>query len=329
MNETVLKVQDAEVSFGVKGGVVRALDGVSLEVRKGEIVAVVGESGCGKTTLARAVLGLQPLSGGAIELAGRTVRGVERDAARTVGMVWQDPYASLNPRWRVGRSATEPATVMRERVDVERLFETVGLRPDFRTRFPHEMSGGQRQRVAIARALALRPPLVICDEPTSALDLSIRAQILNLLKDVRGETGAAFLYISHDLTTVRFLADRVAVMYLGRIVEEGPTERLFADPRHPYTRALIESAPTLDKLMYLPDPLPGELPDPKARFEGCRFVSRCPNRIGICPENDPAMTWERRAGEADRGYRCHNPCGVVGTNPGAAREVSGKTLGAS
>ncbi len=297
----VLKVEDAEVTFGHGSGAVKALDGVSLTIAPGEIVAVVGESGCGKTTLARAVLGLQPLSGGEIELGGERVTGVRRDAAETVGMVWQDPYASLNPRWKVGRSAVEPARIAGKRVAVEGLFETVGLRPDFAGRYPHEMSGGQRQRVAIARALALRPPLVICDEPTSALDLSIRAQILNLLKDVRVATGAAFLYISHDLTTVRFLAHRVAVMYLGRIVEEGPTAAVFESPRHPYTKALIDAAPTLDRLMHLPDPLPGEIPDPKGGFLGCRFASRCPNRLEICPKVDPGATSEETV------FFCHNP----------------------
>ena len=300
-SEQVLRVQDAEVTFGSGGGAVKALDGVSLTVAPGEIVAVVGESGCGKTTLARSVLGLQSLSGGEIRLAGADVAGVRRDAARTVGMVWQDPYASLNPRWKVGRSAVEPARIVGERIEVGGLFERVGLRRDFAGRYPHEMSGGQRQRVAIARALALGPPLVICDEPTSALDLSIRAQILNLLKDVREATGAAFLYISHDLTTVRFLADRVAVMYLGRIVEEGPTAAIFESPRHPYTKALIEAAPTLDRLMHLPDPLPGDIPDPRGGFVGCRFASRCPNRSPICLELDPAPTVETTT------YRCHNP----------------------
>src|SRR5213078_1131593 len=174
--------------------------------------------------------------------------------AAKVGMVWQDPYASLDPRWRVGRSVLEPMRIMGSSGDPQAIFTEVGLAPDLTTRYPHQLSGGQRQRVAIGRALALKPPLVICDEPTAALDLSIRAQILNLLKDVQTATGCSFLYISHDLTTVRFLADRVAVMYLGRIVEEGPTEEIFSDPRHPYTRALLDSAPSIEKLMQLPEP---------------------------------------------------------------------------
>ena len=292
MSESLLLVEDARVEFGSAAGVVRALDGVSLRVERGETVAVVGESGCGKTTLARAVLGLQPLAAGRILLDGDEVKGTNRRMAEKAGMVWQDPYASLNPRWRVGKSVLEPMNLVGKSRDPQEIFQEVGLDPKFVTRFPHQLSGGQRQRVAIGRALALKPPLVICDEPTAALDLSIRAQILNLLKDIQRANHCAFLYISHDLTTVRFLADRVAVMYMGRIVEEGPTETIFGDPRHPYTKALLDSAPTLDKLLQLPDPLPGEIPDPHTRFKGCRFASRCPNAQDICREEDPPATHE-------------------------------------
>lgn len=299
---TVLSVQDLRVTYPVHGGEVRALDGVSLEIEKGEIVAVVGESGCGKTTLAKAVLGLQKTSGGTIRLMGSPVEGTTRDMASKVGMVWQDPYASLNPRWTIKQSISEPAVLARRSLDAAELIREVGLDDRFTDRFPHELSGGQRQRVAIGRALSLEPPLIICDEPTSALDLSIRAQILNLLKDIRREKGCAFLYISHDLTTVRFLADRIMVMYLGRIVESGPTNEIFSNPKHPYTKALLESAPTLDKLMYLPDPLEGEIPDPKTIIQGCRFASRCVRRLDICAEKDPAVTIE-----GDRAYFCHNP----------------------
>ncbi|MDR3688567.1 MAG: ABC transporter ATP-binding protein [Fimbriimonas sp.] len=298
----MLQVSDAQVEFHVAGGVVRALDGVSIRVTPGETVAVVGESGCGKTTLARAVLGLQPLSNGKITLTGEEVRGTPRRLAERVGMVWQDPYASLNPKWRVGRSVLEPLYLSGRKGSPEKIFEEVGLDPRFVDRYPHQLSGGQRQRVAIGRALALKPPLVICDEPTAALDLSIRAQILNLLKDIQKSNGCSFLYISHDLTTVRFLADRVAVMYLGRVVEEGPTEQIFTDPRHPYTAALLESAPSLEKLMHLPEPPVGEVPDPKTRFIGCRFAGRCPNAADQCIGEDPPRTVE-----ADRSYFCHLP----------------------
>jgi len=298
----LLDVRDVRVTFPVGGGEVNALDGVSLQVDRGEIVAVVGESGCGKTTLARAILGLQGTSGGEIVLDGTPIRGTRRDMASMVGMVWQDPYASLNPRWRVGRSVLEPLALMGKTGDNQAIFKEVGLDPNFVTRFPHQLSGGQRQRVAIGRALAPKPPLVICDEPTAALDLSIRAQILNLLKDIQKAERCAILYISHDLTTVRFLADRVAVMYMGRIVEEGPTEELFNSPRHPYTRALLDSAPTLDRLLHLPEAPPGEIPDPRTKFAGCRYASRCPNVTDLCRNSDPGETIL----ENHRFY-CHHP----------------------
>ncbi len=299
----VLQVKDASVAFISQGEEVRALDGVSLEVNEGEIVAVVGESGCGKTTLARAILGLQPLKHGSITLAGKLVKGTERRMAERVGMVWQDPYASLNPKWTVGHSLTEPLRLTGRTGDVKELFTEVGLDTNWVSRYPHQLSGGQRQRVAIGRALALKPPLIICDEPTAALDLSIRAQILNLLKDVRVKKNCSFLYISHDLMTVRFLADRVAVMYLGRIVEEGPTEKIFQDPKHPYTQALLESAPTLDRLMHLPEPIEGEMPDPRTRFAGCRFCTRCPRVQDLCHTSDPGATKT----EGDRTFWCHFP----------------------
>ncbi len=298
----VLQVKDAHVSFGTPGGDVRALDGVSLEVQPGEIVAVVGESGCGKTTLARAVLGLQPLRGGSITLAGMEVKGTERRMAERVGMVWQDPYASLNPKWTVGKSITEPFRLTGKQGNVLEIFKEVGLDENWVDRYPHQLSGGQRQRVAIGRALALKPPLIICDEPTAALDLSIRAQILNLLKDVRAQQGCSFLYISHDLMTVRFLADRVAVMYLGRIVEEGPTEQIFSSPRHWYTKGLLDSAPTLENLMHLPDEVQGEMPDPRTKFAGCRFCSRCPNVADLCRTEDP-----RVVAEGNHHFWCHFP----------------------
>ena len=303
-SNALLDIRDVRVEFGGPGGSVRALDGVSLTVERGETVAVVGESGCGKTTLARAVLGLQPLVDGGIVLDGAEVKGVAPANAERVGMVWQDPYASLNPKWTVGRSATEPLRIARRKGDPGAIFQEVGLDPQMVERYPHQLSGGQRQRVAIGRALALKPPLVICDEPTAALDLSIRAQILNLLKAVQRANGCSFLYISHDLTTVRFLADRVAVMYLGRIVEEGPSEEIFTNPRHPYTKALLDSAPSLEKLLELPDAPPGEIPDPRTRFVGCRYAGRCPNAREDCLKVDPPATIE-----GERRFYCHHPVG--------------------
>ncbi len=298
----VVDVKNVVVEFGVPSGKVRAVDGVSLSVNPGETVAVVGESGCGKTTLARAILGLQHIVEGTIEVDGTIVRGTSRGLAERVGIVWQDPYASLNPKWKVERSVSEPWRITGKSGDVASLLREVGLDPTVMSRYPHQLSGGQRQRVAIARALALRPPLVIFDEPTAALDLSIQAQILNLLKDIQRDLGCAFLYISHDLTTVRYLADRIAVMYLGRIVETGPTEQVFENPRHPYTRALLESAPTLDKLGHLPEPLEGELPDPTTRFKGCRFAGRCVRALDVCRTQDPGPSEE-----GQHTYFCHNP----------------------
>lgn len=298
----VVSIENATVEFQSPGGIIRAMDDVSLTVGQRETVAVVGESGCGKTTLARTVLGLQPIVSGKISVKGEAVTGVTKGIAERVGMVWQDPYASLDPRWIVGKSANEPAALTKRKIDLDSLFTEVGLDPSMRARYPHQLSGGQRQRVAIARAIALRPPLLICDEPTAALDLSIRAQILNLLKAIQAQTGCSILYISHDLMTVRFLADRIAVMYLGRIVEEGPTEEVFTRPRHPYTKALLDSAPTLEKLRQLPEALPGELPDPRERFAGCRFAPRCVNAQERCLTEDPDVTQE-----GARGYRCHFP----------------------
>lgn len=290
----LLTVEQATARFNVPGGEILALNKVSLTIRPGETVGVVGESGCGKTTLARAVLGLQPLVSGAIKLNGKPVQGVRPNQAQELGMVWQDPFASLNPRWKVGKSALEPANLCGVKVDLANLFREVGLSPELADRYPHELSGGQRQRVAIARSIALRPPLVICDEPTAALDLSARAQILNLLKDIQTQTGCSFLYISHDLTTVRHLADRVAVMYLGEVVEENETENLFQNPRHPYTYSLLDSAPTLDRIGHLPEPLEGEIPDPRTRFPGCNFASRCPRAQSDCQTNHPVFSEQDR-----------------------------------
>jgi oligopeptide/dipeptide ABC transporter ATP-binding protein len=306
----ILEVRDARVEFQAGADVIRALDGVSLDVAAGEVVAVVGESGCGKTTLARCVLGLQPMVGGSISLLGREIRGTSRDMGERVGMVWQDPYASLNPRMRISKSISEPLVLAGKKRPVEEMLTEVGLDPVMAQRFPHQLSGGQRQRVAIGRALALKPPLVICDEPTAALDLSIRAQILNLLRSIQADLQCSFLYISHDLTTVRFLADRVAVMYLGRIVEVGPTEAIFSDPRHPYTKALLDSAPSLDRLQHLPEPPPGEIPDPRMRFTGCRYAGRCPNVSDRCRSTDPGATHEE-----SRLYYCHHPVSQAGLVP--------------
>jgi oligopeptide/dipeptide ABC transporter ATP-binding protein len=297
----VLEVSDATVEFRVAGGTIRALDGVSVQLGIGETVAIVGESGCGKTTLARCVLGLEPLKKGRIELHGDVVRRTWKGMGERVGMVWQDPFASLDPRWSVGRSVLEPARLSGREVDLEKTFEEVGLDPGFKDRFPHQLSGGQRQRVAIARAIALKPGLLICDEPTAALDLSVRAQILNVLKGIQADLGCSILYISHDLVTVRYISDRVAVMYLGRIVESGPTEAVFENPRHPYTRALLDCAPSLEELQRLPDAIYGEIPDPRTRLPGCRFAPRCVKAQKDCL-NSPAETKD-----GNRAFECFFP----------------------
>ncbi len=305
----VLTVKDAAVHFGARGGFLRkpgpplkAVDGVSLSIAPGETLGLVGESGCGKSTLSNAILGLVPLVAGAIHVVGRKVDAADRESLRAIRseaqMVFQDPALSLNPRLSVGTAVGEPLLVrglargeaLRSRVG--ELLRSVGLEADHAQRFPHEFSGGQRQRIVIARALALQPKLVICDEPVSALDVSVRAQILNLLVDLQREKGMSYLFVSHDLSVVRHIADRVAVMYLGRIVEMASREVLFARPRHPYTIALLAAAPE-------PDPgrkrearrriLEGELPSPTNLPPGCAFAARCPRVTDLCRRERPEL----------------------------------------
>lgn len=243
---SLLEVKNAVVKFGSGETEVTAVNDVSLSIEPSECLALVGESGCGKTTLARAILGLQPLNSGTIAFHGQQISGVQRELAKQVGMIWQDPYASLDPRWTVERSMLEPATLCGVSVDAKKMFETVGLDYALHDRYPHQLSGGQRQRVAIGRALVLNPSLVVCDEPTAALDLSVQAQILNLLKALQSEFKGAYLYISHDLMTVRFISQRVAVMKSGKIVELGKTQDIFESPQHPYTQELLKAAPMVE-----------------------------------------------------------------------------------
>jgi peptide/nickel transport system ATP-binding protein len=246
MIEPVLAVEGAEVRYGS----FRAVKGVSFKIEQGETVALVGESGCGKTSLARAILGLEPLAGGRLSWS-EAARSARRQAEK-VGMVWQDPFASLDPLWTIKKSILEPGRIAGRPLDCAQALAEVGLDAQLADRYPHELSGGQRQRAAIARALALRPPLVICDEPTAALDLSIQAQILNLIKDLQSRGLSSFLYISHDLETVRYIADRVLVMQGGEIVEEGPASQVLEAPEHPYTRRLLASVLNLERLGSLP-----------------------------------------------------------------------------
>lgn len=282
-----LEISDLRVEFAVPGGIVPAVDGVSLTVAPGEALAVVGESGCGKTTLARAILGLQPFVSGSITIGGIEAGSDARSQGKRIGMVWQDPFASIQPKWTLRRILEEPFRLAGQKGDIESLVARVGLAEAHLTRYPHELSGGQRQRAAIARAIALNPALVICDEPTAALDLSIQAQILNLLKDLKAEINCAFLYITHDLQTVRYLADRVAVMYMGKLVELGRTEQVFTGPRHPYTRALLDSSPNLARLGHIPEAPPGEVPDPSQVFVACKYVGRCPFGQETCMQVPP------------------------------------------
>ncbi|MBR0668160.1 dipeptide ABC transporter ATP-binding protein [Roseomonas hellenica] len=302
----LLDVADLAVHFPVfrgplrrKAGTVRAVDGVSLQVFRGETLALVGESGCGKSTLARAVLRLQEPSAGQLRFEGQDLLRLDRRAMkaarRRMRMVFQDPHASLNPRLRAGEIVGEAFDIhgctRRERdAGVAELLTLVGLGPEHAARFPHEFSGGQRQRIGIARALALHPSLVVCDEPVSALDVSVQAQIVNLLMELQERLGLSYLFISHDLHLVEFIADRVAVMYLGRIVETAPIQSLYAAPLHPYTQALLAASPSIDPdrrhQHVVPD---GEVPSPLSPPSGCAFHPRCPFAIANCRAEMPPL----------------------------------------
>jgi oligopeptide transport system ATP-binding protein len=283
------------------GAVVHAVDSVDLEVHPGEVLAVVGESGSGKSTLARCVLRLIDPTAGRIVFDGRDVSGQTGSDLtwfrRQVQPVFQDPFSSIDPRWRVGRSIAESLEAFRIGTKAERrdrvmdLLERVGLDPSFARRHPHELSGGQRQRVGIAAALAPEPRLIVADEPVSALDVSVQAQVLNLLADLQRDLGLAVLFVAHDLAVVEHISHRTAVMYLGKIVETGPTGAVFRDPRHPYTKALLDAIPHPDPGQRLAGSmLEGEIPSPIAPPSGCRFRTRCPVAIERCVTDEPEMT---------------------------------------
>jgi len=317
----LLDVADLRVHYPIRRGLfrrvvgsVKAVDGISFAIRPGETFALVGESGCGKTTTGYAVLGLEKPTAGRVAFAGAdftVATGEERRCLqRDMQIVFQDPYSSLNPKLTVGESIGEPLLVHRvlhgkalaERV--AELLSLVGLRPEHATRHPHEFSGGQRQRLVIARALSLRPKLIVCDEPVSALDVSVRSQILNLLMELQRELGVAYLFISHDLSVVRHLSDRVGVMYLGHIVEEAPADRLFAAPAHPYTKALLSAIPLADPVAQRarqPIILQGDLPSPANPPSGCPFRTRCPIAEARCAAEAPAL---RPIAEGQR-VACH------------------------
>jgi oligopeptide/dipeptide ABC transporter ATP-binding protein len=290
-----MAVRDLRVHFRApRGAVARAVDGVTLDWRPGEILGVIGESGCGKSTLARALLGLVPPAGGSISLDGTEVAdqaGV-RAVRRRVQMIFQDPYQTLNPRQRVEAIVTEPLIVQGVAGDreprVRRALEDVGLEPDrFLRRYPHELSGGQRQRVAIAAGLVLEPAGIVCDEPVSMLDVSVRAQILQVLLRLRESRGLGLLYITHDLGLAWSVCDRLAVMYLGRVVEEGTAQDVIERPGHPYTRALVAAVPGAGRRGERRALPRGELPDAASIPRGCRFHPRCPQRFEPCDSEDP------------------------------------------
>ncbi|HLU04605.1 MAG TPA: ABC transporter ATP-binding protein [Advenella sp.] len=285
---------------GKQAGVLHALKGVSLHVSAGEIVGVVGESGCGKSTLGKCMIGLQKPSGGTVTWSdGRSMERFTRfERSTRIQMVFQDPYSSLNPRFTIGRLLTEAlathgtAKTKGDRsAEVDRLLGIVGLPLSLKQKFPYALSGGQRQRVSIARALAVNPELIIADEPVSALDASVQAQIINLFEEIRQNLRVAFLFVAHDLNVVKRVSDRVLVMYLGEIVEEGTKDDIFSHPRHPYTRALLAAIPVADPLIRNPSAiLEGELPDPHEAMAGCAFSSRCPYVTEQCRQSHPDLT---------------------------------------
>ncbi|MFQ5564801.1 MAG: ABC transporter ATP-binding protein [Paracoccaceae bacterium] len=299
--DAVIEVRDVTRTFMISGGFMKpkrplyAVNGVSLRIEPGEVMALVGESGCGKTTLAKMMMGLLPATEGTIELAGQPVSALDRmTVARTVQPIFQDPYSSLNPRKSIGAIITLPLRVQGDRDPstwekrAHEIMELVGLPRRVFNNYPNQLSGGQRQRVAIARALINRPRMVICDEPTSALDVSVQSQILNLLQDLRAELGLTYLLISHNLAVVEHIATRVAVMYLGRIVEQTDTASLFESPRHPYSEALLGSVLTPDPTQGVPDThLGASYPNPLEMPSGCTFHPRCPRAMPQCSQVAP------------------------------------------
>ncbi|MDX9701294.1 MAG: dipeptide ABC transporter ATP-binding protein [Rhodocyclaceae bacterium] len=310
--EDILKVEDLQIHFPVMKGVVfkkqvatvKAVDGVSFSVKRGETLGVVGESGCGKSTTGLALMHMLETTGGRIMFEGQDVTSFNRSQVkqfrRRVQMVYQDPYGSLNPRMKVKDIIGEPLEVhglAKDRAQYDKrvaeLLRMVGLLPDMAERYAHEFSGGQRQRIGIARALALEPSLIVCDEPVSALDVSIQAQVINIFKDLQKRLGLTYVFIAHDLAVVRHISDRIAVMYLGRVVEIASREDLYRNPKHPYTQALLSAVPEADvdaEQQKKRIVLKGEIPSPLRVPSGCRFHTRCPAAMDKCRTEDPAMS---------------------------------------
>ncbi|GAB1154139.1 dipeptide ABC transporter ATP-binding protein [Paenibacillus illinoisensis] len=318
--EPLLRIEGLKTYYPIKRGLlsrtvgnVKAVDDISLELYPGETLGLVGESGCGKSTIGRSIIRLENPTGGRIWFEGQditksTMLDLRRERTK-MQMIFQDPYSSLNPRMRVQELLAEPmrvhglATGAELETRIDHLLDTVGIPRSYKQRFPHEFSGGQRQRIGIARALSLNPKLIVCDEPVSALDVSIQAQILNLLKELQRELGLTYLFIAHGLGAVKYISTRIAVMYLGKVVEIGTKEQIFANPRHPYTQALLNAYP-------VPDPrkrgqerivLQGDVPSPASPPSGCRFHTRCAYAQAMCKEQEPLLQGEEHA------VACHYP----------------------
>jgi oligopeptide transport system ATP-binding protein len=317
--ETLVSVRDLTMHFPIyKGlfrrqvGVVKAVDGVSFDIKRGETLGLVGESGCGKSTTGRAILRLYELTAGSVEMSGTDIATLSgrqlRDLRPEMQMIFQDPQACLNPRMTVGSIIAEPLDEHRKTMSraekqekVRDLLNQVGMNPDFANRYPHEFSGGQRQRIGIARALALEPEFIVCDEPIAALDVSIQAQVVNLLEELQASHGLTYLFISHDLSMVRHIATRVAVMYLGKIVELAARDELYDDPQHPYTQALLSAVPTVEDTGVERIILTGDVPSPASPPKGCNFCTRCPVAEARCFEIEP----EWREVQPGRFAACH------------------------
>ena len=285
----------------------KAVSDVSLTISEKSVYALVGESGSGKSTIGKIVVGLLPPTKGSVQIKGVDLarekdESLVKEIRSDIQMIFQDPFASLNPRWRVKKIIEEPVKSAGNNTQgvSERLLELVGLSKDDANKYPHEFSGGQRQRICVARALSSEPKLIVCDEPTSALDVSVQAQVLNLMSDLKEKLGLTYLFISHDLTVVRHMADTIGVLYLGRLVEEASTEVLFSNPQHPYTQMLFDAAPRLDSFGREIDPPKGEIPDPINPPTGCAYHPRCPNAIDRCKSELPLLEEK-----SDRRVACH------------------------